>query len=100
MAFIGSVVFTIFVMVYSTYIYAFTTMHLWNWFISPIFGLSLLSMYQASGIQMFVSFLTHQINIKDDDKSYAVKIFEGMIIATFFNFFALLGGYILYHYFQ
>ena len=52
--------------------YVFST--LWGWFIIPIFGLTALSIPQAIGISMIVSFLTYQFqpsnkqNTKEDDQ--------------------------------
>lgn len=39
---------------------AYTVQHLWKWFVVPIFNLPLLSIMQALGLGMFVSYMTKQ----------------------------------------
>lgn len=70
---------------------AFTTMKLWNWFIADTFNLIQLSMWQAYGIDLLVSYLTYRKLPKDkDEKSYqtTLNVIEGAFIT---GFFLLLG---------
>jgi hypothetical protein len=41
---------------------------LWAWFVVPTFGLPALALAPAIGLSLVVSFLTHQLTSKEDDK--------------------------------
>jgi peptidoglycan biosynthesis protein MviN/MurJ (putative lipid II flippase) len=57
---------------------------LWGWFVVPIFGLPALTIAQAIGFSMVVSFLTYQYDDskkKEDDRSLTERIIYLLLMA-------------------
>lgn len=71
---------------------------LWGWFISPVFGIPAITVGQAIGLAMVVSYLTYQhtennASKKDEKTSYYV----GLIVALLLRPLVTLGiGYIVH----
>lgn len=73
---------------------AYTTMTLWNWFIADTFNLIKLSMWQAYGIDIVVSYLTYKKSPSNkEDTPY--KTTFGMIEAAMITFTFLVIGLIV-----
>lgn len=72
---------------------------LWAWFIVPLFGLPLLNIPQAIGLDLVVTFLTfHQTVYNPEPKDKKEKIQRG--VQHFARpLFVLLTGYIVHRYF-
>lgn len=66
---------------------AYTTMTLWNWFISDTFNIIKLGMWQAYGIDLVVTYITYKkTNEESDKKSFAASrgMFEAILITGLF----------------
>lgn len=73
---------------------AFVLIKLWEWFVVPTFGLSLLNIPQAVGISLIAAILTHQDIPSQADDEIAKKI---QACAPFIRMLILLVmGYIAY----
>ena len=86
-------------MLYGCWVGAFVSVHLWAWFIVPIFGLAPLKMPAAFGIALLVGLWTHQYHGHKDERSWKEKLSEaiGLLISPWF---ILLCGYICHHFFM
>lgn len=72
---------------------------LWGWFMVPTLGLPQLSVVQAIGIAIVVSFLTHQVNdYEEKERTGGEKITRAVAMAVLIPFFALLFGYIAHQF--
>lgn len=60
---------------------------LWGWFISPVFGVPLITVGQAIGLAMVISYLTYQHvdsnTKKEDTTTQYVSIFVALILRPF-----------------
>ena len=69
---------------------AYTTMKLWNWFISDTFNLVQLGVWQAYGVGLVLSYITYKTPAKDDVyKPYSTSlglIKESVVTAVFLLF--------------
>lgn len=69
---------------------------LWAWFIVPVFSIPALSLGQAIGVAMVVSFLTWQhIDAKSSDESGAVKFVTALMLTVGRPVFAVLFGMVI-----
>lgn len=57
--------------------YAFAT--LWDWFIVTKFGMPSLSIAESIGVGMVVSYATHQVNLKDKDRTASDLLTIGIV---------------------
>lgn len=73
---------------------AYTTMKLWNWFITDTFNLIKLSMWQAYGIDLVVTYLTYKKTPKDKDEQ-PYKTTLGMVEAAFITLLYLVLGLVI-----
>ncbi len=78
--------------------YAFSV--LWGWFMVPTLGLPHLSVAQAIGIAMVVSFLTYHdtSNIPKKEESAGATIARGVSFAVAYPLLALLIGWVVHQY--
>jgi hypothetical protein len=71
---------------------------LWLWFIVSTFGASVLSIAQAIGLALVVSFLTHQPDMYEDKSRTQSEKFSSAVCITFMTpAFALLIGWVVTH---
>lgn len=71
---------------------------LWAWFIVPVFGLPALSIVQAIGLAMVVSFLTRRIAIKkedDEEEGAWLIIAKALLYAIISPLLTVFVGYIV-----
>ncbi len=70
---------------------------LWGWFIAPIFGLPILTIPQAIGVGMVVTFFTkHAIRTKETEpKDFTTALRETLITIIFTPAFTVGMGYIV-----
>lgn len=76
-----------------TLLSAYTTMTLWNWFITDTFNLIKLSMWQAYGIDLVVTYLTYKKTPKNnEEKSYqtTLGLLEAAMVTLVFLVFGLI----------
>ena len=70
------------VLVISTIANGFALSVLWGWFISPVFGLPALTIVQAIGLSMVVSYLTYQyIRDSGEKKTLTKSILTELVMA-------------------
>lgn len=71
---------------------------LWSWFFVPTLGLPHLSVIQAIGVAMVITYLTTHRGTESDDsnKSSTEKFVEAVIFAFFYPLFALFFGWIVH----
>lgn len=69
----------------STILNGWVLVYLWLWFISPVFGLAELTLGQAIGLSMVVSFLSYQYI--ESQKSKDSDLFESLFTAFFISIF-------------
>ena len=67
LAVIFAVIFTVTIFGGMVLLNGFVFQTLWAWFIVPIFGLAALTVLQAVGVGLVVSFLTHQSDVQYKD---------------------------------
>lgn len=88
------------VMILSSILNGWVLSVLWGWFIVPTFGAPSISIVQAIGIALVVSFLTRKTDTKDDDTRSTKEKFAVASIAVFIApAFALFFGWIV-HFFM
>jgi len=74
----------------------FVLTKLWFWFINPIFGLALLTLPQAMGLSLIISFLTHQIvDTEPKKESATTKIATSLVRLFITPLLFLLIGFII-----
>jgi hypothetical protein len=69
---------------------------LWGWFISSVFGLPVLTVGQAIGVSMVVSFLTWQYKSDEGKKEWVEVLAEGIALAVVKPLVALAFGWVVY----
>jgi hypothetical protein len=72
--------FLAFVIVVASVLNGFTLTVLWDWFIVPTFHLASLTIPQAIGLGMVISFLTYSANSKDGEVDWKVSLARYPII--------------------
>ena len=78
----------------STLINGWVLSILWGWFIVPVFGVQAITLGQAIGLSMVVSFLTYQyIDAKKDENNGA---WTAVAVAIFRPLFALFFGWLIH----
>lgn len=75
----------------SAVVNGFVLVHLWGWFFVPVLGLPLLSIPQAVGISLVVSFLTHQAHVEKENPD-GVKVLTSAFLRPLL---ALLIGWVV-----
>lgn len=97
---IGVLLLFVVLSIYGVWAGAFVGSHLWAWFVSPVFGLPLLTKAQAWGIALLTGYWTHQhitIPIKDERPlSEKVAQIVGLML---YPWFILLIGYVCHRFF-
>lgn len=66
MSALGYIAATILWMVYTCTLSGWALSILWSWFMVAVFALPALTIPQAIGVSLVVSYLTHQVDHKDD----------------------------------
>jgi len=97
MKFIGYSVVAITAIVLSVIFSGYVLSILWSWFVSPVFGLVELSISEAIGVALVVSFLAKDYPEEDkkEEKSFN-EIMGRLFITTIFRpAFALFAGWII-----
>lgn len=69
--------------VLSTMVNGWALMTLWGWFIVPIFGLPSLTIVQAIGVAMVISFLTKRHDLSEQKKRSTSETISFLIGASF-----------------
>lgn len=69
---------------------------LWDWFITPTFGLPKLSIAAGVGVILIVKFLTFKKIHNEEQTDMGNKIFVGIINTAYKAFFTLFFGYIVH----
>lgn len=69
MSALGYIAATLLAMAYTTVLSGWALSLLWAWFIVPTFGAPALSIPLAAAMALVASYLTHQVDIKDDRPS-------------------------------
>lgn len=89
---LGYITATLFISVYGSIINGWALAKLWAWFVAGLFGLPLLSIPQAIGLEIVIGYTTHQIDEwePEDKPSYGEKLLKGFLFSTLKPFFALL----------
>ncbi len=102
----GAAIFTFFGIVasclFSSFWNTFVTMHLWNWFVVPVFHLSVITFWSMFGILLSILAITgiSKYNKTDeDDKSTMEKYLKVFLISFFGYGFMGFIGYIIHHFF-
>lgn len=80
-------------------LHGWTLSYLWQWFVSPVFGIRELSIAEAIGIAIAVSYLTksHMYTERDSDEAAKAAIY-GLLISITNPLVALGIGYIAYQF--
>jgi len=82
----GDTLLALILLVPATLLSAYTTMKLWNWFITDTFNIIRLGMWQSYGINLLVTYLTHTKRPKEEEKEYGntLGILETAIVTGLF----------------
>lgn len=83
-------------MILSTIVSAFTFVKLWEWFIIPTFHLIELSISQAIGIMILISYLKMRNEIKKQEGDFLVIFLKNVALVIITSGFSLLFGYVVY----
>lgn len=70
---------------------------LWVWFVVKTFGVEPLSLPSAIGLSLIVSYLTHQMDFRKDERTTAEKFLSAMFAQTLWPALTLLSGWIINH---
>lgn len=73
----------------------YTISVLWLWFVVPSFGLAALSIPQAMGISLIVSYLTHQLPKKDEKEDSKNELWRAIGFSLVRPFLALAIGWLI-----
>lgn len=86
------------VLVVSSIANGFVLSVLWGWFVIPLFEVPSLTIAQAVGFSMVVSFLTYQYNDSDkkEEKSLTERIVYLILLAIMRPALVLVTGYIVH----
>ena len=76
----------------------YTVMKLWLWFIVPAFGLPALTLANAIGLDILVSFLTLQMPMRKCGEPYKNSFVQLVGIVT--SLFMLFSGWIIFTFFM
>lgn len=100
LAVIGEFVGIVALLVLSSLLRGYTLSVLWGWFMVPTLGLPHLSVVQAIGIAMVVSFLTYHdtSDIPKKERSTGEAIASGVSLAVLYPLIALLFGWVVHQY--
>lgn len=99
MAALGLITFSLGSMVVLTILRGLVLQALWGWFMVTTFGLPTLTLVEALGLSLVVSFLTMYIPNEDpdnDSRSPGEKALAGVFIGLFFYGFAYCAGAIIH----
>lgn len=89
----GDALLALILLVPVTLLSAYTTMNLWNWFVSNTFNIIKLGMWQAYGIDLLVTYLTYKKTPKEEEKEYGTTL--GLLEAAFITLVFLGVGVII-----
>lgn len=93
MSALGYVAATILSMVYTNLLSGWALSILWAWFVVAVFALPALSIPQTIGVSLVVSYLTHQVDHKDDrTRPFAEILASSIAYGTLKPLFALASG--------
>lgn len=93
LAILGFVVLLIFSSIFNGYALSV----LWGWFVVPTFHLPTLSLVQAIGLAMILTYLTYQhVDAKKGDESFGEMMAKAFPLTLIRPSFALLFGYVLH----
>ena len=82
-------------LVASIFLSAYTVQHLWQWFVVPLFNLPLLSIMQALGLGLFVSYMTKQREYYvEKEDAYKFRLINSIMYPVM----ALGVGYLIHSY--
>ena len=95
MKIIGYIATTIILMVYVSMINGWALAKLWSWFMVQTFDLPVLSIPEAIGLSLVVSYLTHQTSANKTEEKYWEILVRGGVTTTAKAIFALLFGAIV-----
>ena len=94
---LGAMVLAPAIMLIGSLIGGYTVATLWGWFIAPIFGLKELSIVQAIGLSLVVTYMTYQTAPEDTEStSTKLKIAKELLRPVF----ALMIGYVVHRWFM
>lgn len=71
---------------------------LWSWFVLPVFFLPPLTWAQAAGLGMVIGYLTHQIDLKKDERPYVEKLVASISFAITKPLICVGFGWVLKHF--
>lgn len=77
-----------------TLLQGFVISTLWRWFCVPVFHVSILTMAQAIGLGVLISYASNIPSKKNETKNSIEAIIESVCEKVMFAVFALLIGYI------
>jgi len=93
---LGWITFLLISVVLSNILSGYVLSILWGWFITPTFGLPLLSIPIAIGLSLVIRYLTQDYNnTKNKDESFAYSLCKALIYSTIKPLFALLMGWVV-----
>lgn len=90
---VGLVMF-IMMVAYATWADAVALVHLWRWFVVPVFELPQLNLAQAMGVSLTVGFLTYQ-SIFSKGEDDIDKLVRALGLWLIHPWIVLLAGYII-----
>lgn len=88
------------VALYSAWAGAFVGVHLWIWFVVPIFHIAPLTMPQAFGLAMLINFWTYHFKAGVKDVRENKEKYIELIGIVIFPWSTLLTGYICHQFFM
>ncbi len=100
LAVIGGFVGVVALVVLSTLFRGYALSVLWGWFMVPTLGLPHLSVVQAIGIAMVVSFLTHKdtSDLQKKEEGTGAAIARGVVLVVLYPLIALGFGWVVHQY--
>lgn len=96
---LGGFVGVVAMMVISSLLRGYALSVLWGWFMVPTLGLPALSVVQAIGIAIVISFLTYQYNdCQKKEKSFGETVGQASVMAVVYPLGALLFGWVIHQF--
>jgi len=82
-------------LVTSILIQAYVVMKMWEWFIAGVFGIQVITLIQAAGITLLVTYLRMKAKKSDEETTFKTFI-TSFVMSICMSAFALLLAYIIH----
>jgi hypothetical protein len=95
MEIVGKITLTVIAMILGTLTKGYTLSVLWGWFVIGTFDVPPITIPQACGLGLLVSYITHQYVHVEDKRTYEEKMIAAILAPIIFPAVALSVGWVI-----